>query len=181
MAFRRRFASVGTVENEAGTIVVGVDGSSESKAALRWALEETRLRRARLRCVHAWILPPLFDPSGLAAPYMGELRKSLAKDAKELLESAVAEVARDAGDVLVEMVEVEGPAGPGAGRDREGRRAAHRRLARARRLYRPAARLGQPAVRPPRRVPSRDRSLARERGLIDSRPPAERGDPAERA
>lgn len=34
-------------------IVVGVDGSEESKAALRWALEEAKLRKASVRVVHA--------------------------------------------------------------------------------------------------------------------------------
>jgi nucleotide-binding universal stress UspA family protein len=35
------------------TIVVGVDGSECSVAALRWALAEARLRDARVRVVHA--------------------------------------------------------------------------------------------------------------------------------
>ena len=37
-----------------GLIVVGLDGSAGAKAALRFALEEARLRRATLRVVHAW-------------------------------------------------------------------------------------------------------------------------------
>jgi nucleotide-binding universal stress UspA family protein len=36
------------------TIVVGVDGSDESKRALRWAVEEAALRRADLKVVHAY-------------------------------------------------------------------------------------------------------------------------------
>ena len=36
-----------------GTIVVGIDYSTEAKAALRFALEEARFRRARLLAVHA--------------------------------------------------------------------------------------------------------------------------------
>ena len=35
-------------------IVVGVDQSEGAKAALRFALEEARLRQAKLRVVHAW-------------------------------------------------------------------------------------------------------------------------------
>jgi nucleotide-binding universal stress UspA family protein len=35
-------------------IVVGVDQSEGARAALRFALEEARLRQARLRVVHAW-------------------------------------------------------------------------------------------------------------------------------
>jgi nucleotide-binding universal stress UspA family protein len=35
------------------TIVVGIDGSEESKDALRFALEEAKLRKVSLRVVHA--------------------------------------------------------------------------------------------------------------------------------
>lgn len=38
-------------------IVVGVDGSPSSKAALRWALAEARLRCARVQAVAAWEFP----------------------------------------------------------------------------------------------------------------------------
>ena len=37
-----------------GVIVVGVDRSPGAKAALRFALEEARLRQARVRVVYAW-------------------------------------------------------------------------------------------------------------------------------
>jgi nucleotide-binding universal stress UspA family protein len=37
-----------------GLIVVGVDQSQGAKAALRFALDEARLRHATLRVVHAW-------------------------------------------------------------------------------------------------------------------------------
>jgi nucleotide-binding universal stress UspA family protein len=39
-------------------IVVGVDGSDESRSALCWAVDEARLRGARLRVVHAWYAYP---------------------------------------------------------------------------------------------------------------------------
>lgn len=35
-------------------IVVGVDGSETSSAALRWAIEEARCHRATVEAVHAW-------------------------------------------------------------------------------------------------------------------------------
>jgi nucleotide-binding universal stress UspA family protein len=41
-----------------GVIVVGVDHSDSAKAALRFALEEARLRQARVRVVHAWQFRP---------------------------------------------------------------------------------------------------------------------------
>lgn len=37
-----------------GLIVVGIDGSEESRAALRWAVAEARIRKAAVRAVHAW-------------------------------------------------------------------------------------------------------------------------------
>ncbi len=40
-------------------IVVGVDGSTASRWALEWALEEGRLRQATVEVVHAWNLPPV--------------------------------------------------------------------------------------------------------------------------
>jgi nucleotide-binding universal stress UspA family protein len=42
-----------------GRIVVGVDGSEESAAALRWAVEEAKLRDARVEAVHAWSFVPM--------------------------------------------------------------------------------------------------------------------------
>jgi nucleotide-binding universal stress UspA family protein len=41
----------------AGRIVVGVDGSGGSRAALRWAAEEARIRGARLEVVLVWQFP----------------------------------------------------------------------------------------------------------------------------
>jgi nucleotide-binding universal stress UspA family protein len=38
-------------------IVVGVDGSAESAAALRWACREASLRGAQVHAVHAWEAP----------------------------------------------------------------------------------------------------------------------------
>ena len=51
------------------TILVGVDGSPESKEALRWAVAEARLRGTDLRAVHVWQYP-----AWLAAPqpFFGE-------------------------------------------------------------------------------------------------------------
>lgn len=38
-------------------IVVGVDGSSCSKAALQWAAQEARIRDAELVALNVWHLP----------------------------------------------------------------------------------------------------------------------------
>jgi nucleotide-binding universal stress UspA family protein len=52
-------------EHEAATptIVVGIDGSPGSKAALDWALDEARARQARIEVVHAWSAPYLMGYS----------------------------------------------------------------------------------------------------------------------
>ena len=40
-------------------IVVGVDGSEQSLAALRWAVEEARMRRGKVHLITAWHYPPV--------------------------------------------------------------------------------------------------------------------------
>jgi len=51
-----------------GLIVVGVDGSGESRQALRWAVDEAVLRQAQVLVVHAWwALPELKGTPGSAA------------------------------------------------------------------------------------------------------------------
>jgi nucleotide-binding universal stress UspA family protein len=40
-----------------GSIIVGVDGSPESSNALRWAVDEAKLRGAQLKAVHCWLYP----------------------------------------------------------------------------------------------------------------------------
>jgi nucleotide-binding universal stress UspA family protein len=41
-----------------GVIVAGVDGSADSVAALRFAIDEARLRGDGVRAIHAWHVPP---------------------------------------------------------------------------------------------------------------------------
>lgn len=41
------------------TIVVGIDGSAASKAALAWAVDEARRRSASVTAVHAWQFPAI--------------------------------------------------------------------------------------------------------------------------
>jgi nucleotide-binding universal stress UspA family protein len=47
-------ATMSTVSGNSPVIVVGVDGSTEAAAALSWAIDEARLRQARLNIVHAF-------------------------------------------------------------------------------------------------------------------------------
>jgi nucleotide-binding universal stress UspA family protein len=67
-------------------IVVGVDGSRTAQRALRWALDEARLRHAAVDVVHAWHLPYQAGyPIGVLEPPPGDLEA----DARALLDGAV--------------------------------------------------------------------------------------------
>lgn len=87
-------------------IVVGVDGSDDSKEALRWALAEAELRRATVRAVHAWSMPIAFG-----GPYMPPQAYDPAEirdNAQASLDAAVDEVAGENPPVAVERVVEQG-------------------------------------------------------------------------
>lgn len=73
------------------TIVVGLDGSPESKAALAWALEDARLRGATLRVVTAWTAPDAYV-GDTPAPMRPELEEALRGVGDRVIEDALAEV-----------------------------------------------------------------------------------------
>jgi nucleotide-binding universal stress UspA family protein len=50
-----------------GRIVVGVDGSVGSEAALRWAIDEARFRGAEVEVIHSWSYPYTGEAAGMAA------------------------------------------------------------------------------------------------------------------
>ena len=52
---------------QTGLIVVGVDGSKESRIALRWACAEARVRGWAVRAVSVWHLYPLAPPERVGA------------------------------------------------------------------------------------------------------------------
>jgi len=83
-------ASAGT------TIVVGVDGSDHADRALAWAIDEAKLRTARMRAVTAWHVPAMvYGASGFVpavSPSADEIR-TVAEEAAE----AAAEKARGSG------------------------------------------------------------------------------------
>src|SRR5215211_3277250 len=80
-------------------IVVGVDGSEESRAALRWAVDEAELRGAELEAVMAWQLPALEfvgPTAGYAVPATAVMdREVFARRAEETLEQSLQEVIGD--------------------------------------------------------------------------------------
>src|SRR3972149_5670850 len=90
-----------------GTIVVGVDGSKSSQEALRFALDEARLRGASVKAIFAWVLPFAGNASmGLIPSVLAAFRA----EAEQLLGEAVTETG-GASDVSIERIVVEGPAG----------------------------------------------------------------------
>lgn len=84
-------------------IVVGVDHSSGAKAALRFALEEARLRGATLRAVHALLFGYIgavgFESS---FPVLGGELDELRSGAEAALDTTLQEALPDAGDVTIE-------------------------------------------------------------------------------
>ena len=94
-----------------GVIVVGVDNSDGAKAALRFALEEAKLRDASLRVVHAWQFASIGAP-GIEAgnqPMFGvefaDLKRSVEASFEATLHEAIPDPA-----VGVERRIVEGTA-----------------------------------------------------------------------
>ena len=96
-------------EDSNGLIVVGVDSSEGAKAALRFALEEAKLRQATLRVVHTWQFGYIgvkgiegFSP--VVVVDLGDLRRT----AEVALDAVLHEVAPNANGVVIERRVSEG-------------------------------------------------------------------------
>jgi nucleotide-binding universal stress UspA family protein len=104
-----------------GHILVGVDGSKESAEALRWAVDETRLRETTLVVLYAYgplddhdpyVRSYAFTPDADTAHRLASSEQRLrteraisAKDAAEhLLGRAIADAVGHVGDVRIEAV-----------------------------------------------------------------------------
>src|SRR5579864_7486015 len=61
-----KLEEVAMSNQQAQTIVVGIDSSPPSQKALAWALDEARRRATRCHVVHAWEYPSM----ALATPYV---------------------------------------------------------------------------------------------------------------
>ena len=71
-------------------IVVGVDGSEGAVEALRFAIDEARIRGAELRAVSAWHVPPAVYGTGWApaSTDLDEFRKLAEASLRESVEEA---------------------------------------------------------------------------------------------
>ena len=71
-------------------IVVGVDDSPAAAAALRWALEEARLRRATLEVVHTWVFPAVGEiPGGAVDTIVTDLERAATDMLGEIVQGVV--------------------------------------------------------------------------------------------
>jgi nucleotide-binding universal stress UspA family protein len=94
------------------TIVVGVDGSEGGGAALTYAAREAGLRKARLRIVSAWEIPPAVYAGGLAPALDQETIDGFGEGAKRVVQEAIAQVKE-----LEPSVETEGRVAEGQAAD----------------------------------------------------------------
>jgi nucleotide-binding universal stress UspA family protein len=91
-------------------IVVGVDHSEQAKKALRFALEEAKLRRATLRVVNAWRYGTIGTGiDGFYPPAVGADVSELRAAAERALDDTLREPLRDIESVEIERRVVEGP------------------------------------------------------------------------
>lgn len=87
----------------AGRIVVGVDGSVSSKAALAWAVRQAKLTDAVVQAVTAWQYPGTY---GYPAPAADDTNYE--ELAARVVTDAIAEVASPAGPVEIRPEVVQG-------------------------------------------------------------------------
>ena len=125
-----------------GRIIVGIDGSRNSAAALRWAVAEGRLRDLPVTAVYVWGYydPPTATDGAFEPAYSDD-------EAEDALRRAVADALGDEAARRQRRV-VFGQAS-GAPRHRRRRRRRHVVVGARGVGFRPAARLGGPAVPAP--------------------------------
>jgi nucleotide-binding universal stress UspA family protein len=88
-------------------VVVGVDGSEPSEAALRWALDEGSAHKAVVQVVHAWEAPVIYGPvGGVSGSEIGGIESG----AHRLVDDMIERLGEKAASVEVERTVV--PGGP---------------------------------------------------------------------
>lgn len=81
-------------------IVVGVDGSPSSRAALRWAVRQAVLTGGTVDAVMAWQIPRILRTSAWAPIYADEAT-SLEEDARKTLDTVIGDEVKPADSHLV--------------------------------------------------------------------------------
>ena len=81
-------------QSGSGRIVVGVDGSSHSEEALRWALGQARLTGQPVDAVTSWRIPVSFGEAAgalMGIDWRGEATRTLEKTVAEVVDPADAD------------------------------------------------------------------------------------------
>jgi nucleotide-binding universal stress UspA family protein len=87
-------------------IVVGIDGSTNSAAALAWAVEEGRIRGAPVEAVHAWQVPALaYTAPGFIPPGADAMEA----EGRQVLDAALGAI-QGSGNVRIDLRICEGSA-----------------------------------------------------------------------
>jgi nucleotide-binding universal stress UspA family protein len=95
------------VEPSGQRIVVGVDGSPSSKAALKWAVRQAALTGSTVEAVIAWHFPPMYGGYGVV-PVSAVEPANFDEIAAKALNEAVAEVVDPASSVRISTTVAEG-------------------------------------------------------------------------
>lgn len=93
-------------QNPVGKIVVGVDGSDSSKAALRWALGQAELTGSSLEAVIVWHYPVMMG--GFGSGPVSAMALNFDEIAAKTLADSIAEVVDPATPVPISTSVVEG-------------------------------------------------------------------------
>ena len=96
-----------TPSEPGGRIIVGIDGSASSVAAMKWALHQAELTGSKVEAISTWEWPTNY---GWAFPFPSEYDPKV--DAEKMLSDALAPLLADHPDVLVELTVVEGHPAP---------------------------------------------------------------------
>jgi nucleotide-binding universal stress UspA family protein len=88
-------------------IVVGVDGSPSSRAALRWAVKQARMTGGTVDAVIAWQLPMVLGGYGWAPLYVAE-EGDFEEDARKTLDAVIGQEVGSADGTLVRSRVVQG-------------------------------------------------------------------------
>jgi nucleotide-binding universal stress UspA family protein len=95
-------------KDAAKKIVVGVDGSESSKAALRWAVRQAELTGSRIEAVIAWQYPPMI--AGFGGGPVAAIALNFDEIAAKTLSDSIAETVDPATPVRISTLVTQGHA-----------------------------------------------------------------------